>query len=330
MNVPTTLLAELTHRCPLHCPYCSNPLDLVRAEREISTEDWKRVITEARGARRAPARPVRRRAAGAEGHRGARRARAEPGPLQHARHLRPRAHPPARREVPRGRAGAHPDLAAGRRRRQRRADRRRALGEAEARGRGTGARARVRLLGERGAAQGQPRPHPADHRPRRARWAPTGSSWPTRSTTAGGWSTATRSCRRGSRWIAPSRSPSGRSRPIGARCRSSSCCRTTTRSIPKACYGGWGKVYLVVTPDGKVLPCHGATNITTHRVPERARAFDGVDLAGVAAVQCLPRRQLDEVALHAPASGSASTSAAAAARPSRSPATRPWPTRSAP
>jgi len=45
---PTTLLAELTHRCPLHCPYCSNPLDLIRAEKEISTEDWKRVITEAR------------------------------------------------------------------------------------------------------------------------------------------------------------------------------------------------------------------------------------------------------------------------------------------
>jgi pyrroloquinoline quinone biosynthesis protein E len=45
---PTTLLAELTHRCPLHCPYCSNPLDLLRAEAEIGTEDWKRVLTEAR------------------------------------------------------------------------------------------------------------------------------------------------------------------------------------------------------------------------------------------------------------------------------------------
>jgi pyrroloquinoline quinone biosynthesis protein E len=45
---PTTLLAELTHRCPLHCPYCSNPLELVRAEREISTDDWKRVFSQAR------------------------------------------------------------------------------------------------------------------------------------------------------------------------------------------------------------------------------------------------------------------------------------------
>jgi PqqA peptide cyclase len=45
---PTTLLAELTHRCPLHCPYCSNPLDLLRAESEIGTEEWKRVFTQAR------------------------------------------------------------------------------------------------------------------------------------------------------------------------------------------------------------------------------------------------------------------------------------------
>jgi pyrroloquinoline quinone biosynthesis protein E len=45
---PTTLLAELTHRCPLHCPYCSNPLDLLRAESEITTEEWKRVFTQAR------------------------------------------------------------------------------------------------------------------------------------------------------------------------------------------------------------------------------------------------------------------------------------------
>src|SRR5436309_6491116 len=45
---PTTLLAEVTHRCPLHCPYCSNPLSLVRAEAELTTDDWKRVCTQAR------------------------------------------------------------------------------------------------------------------------------------------------------------------------------------------------------------------------------------------------------------------------------------------
>jgi pyrroloquinoline quinone biosynthesis protein E len=34
-------------------------------------------------------------------------------------------------------------------------------------------------------------------------------------------------------------------------------------SYPKPCYGGWGSVYLVVAPDGQTLPCHGATHITT-------------------------------------------------------------------
>jgi PqqA peptide cyclase len=48
LKPPTTLLAELTYRCPLHCPYCSNPVDLARASAELSTDDWKRVMSEAR------------------------------------------------------------------------------------------------------------------------------------------------------------------------------------------------------------------------------------------------------------------------------------------
>jgi pyrroloquinoline quinone biosynthesis protein E len=47
-RLPTTLLAEVTYRCPLHCPYCSNPIEMTRAEAELSTEDWKRVFTQAR------------------------------------------------------------------------------------------------------------------------------------------------------------------------------------------------------------------------------------------------------------------------------------------
>ncbi len=47
-NHPTTLLAEITHRCPLHCPYCSNPLEMIRANGEMTTQDWKRVFTQAR------------------------------------------------------------------------------------------------------------------------------------------------------------------------------------------------------------------------------------------------------------------------------------------
>ena len=47
-NAPTTLLAEITHRCPLHCPYCSNPLAMVGGDEELPTADWLRVFAEAR------------------------------------------------------------------------------------------------------------------------------------------------------------------------------------------------------------------------------------------------------------------------------------------
>ncbi|MBT3012339.1 MAG: pyrroloquinoline quinone biosynthesis protein PqqE [Candidatus Thiodiazotropha sp. (ex Lucina aurantia)] len=45
---PLWLLAELTYKCPLQCPYCSNPLDIARYKDELSTEDWIRVFREAR------------------------------------------------------------------------------------------------------------------------------------------------------------------------------------------------------------------------------------------------------------------------------------------
>ena len=47
---PVGLLAELTHRCPLGCPYCSNPLELDRRDDELDTETWKRIFTEAAAA----------------------------------------------------------------------------------------------------------------------------------------------------------------------------------------------------------------------------------------------------------------------------------------
>jgi PqqA peptide cyclase len=46
---PLALLAELTHRCPLRCPYCSNPLALERAGAELDTATWERVLSEAAG-----------------------------------------------------------------------------------------------------------------------------------------------------------------------------------------------------------------------------------------------------------------------------------------
>jgi len=45
---PRWLLAELTYRCPLQCPYCANPPDYARYKDELSTDDWLRVFREAR------------------------------------------------------------------------------------------------------------------------------------------------------------------------------------------------------------------------------------------------------------------------------------------
>src|ERR1700754_4820484 len=46
---PLLLIAELTYRCPLHCPYCSNPTDIGagKYQDELPAEDWQRVFREA-------------------------------------------------------------------------------------------------------------------------------------------------------------------------------------------------------------------------------------------------------------------------------------------
>jgi pyrroloquinoline quinone biosynthesis protein E len=44
---PLALVAELTHRCPLHCVYCSNPLELAKRTTELTTDTWTRVFQQA-------------------------------------------------------------------------------------------------------------------------------------------------------------------------------------------------------------------------------------------------------------------------------------------
>ena len=48
MDKPFGLLAELTYACPLHCPYCSNPLNLGDYSDELTTQEWRRVLAEAK------------------------------------------------------------------------------------------------------------------------------------------------------------------------------------------------------------------------------------------------------------------------------------------
>src|SRR6202051_3154952 len=45
-GIPLAVLAELTHRCPLQCPYCSNPVELDRGGSELTTKEWKKVLSE--------------------------------------------------------------------------------------------------------------------------------------------------------------------------------------------------------------------------------------------------------------------------------------------
>ena len=45
---PLWLLLELTYRCPLHCAFCYNPTNFATSGPELGTEDWLRVLKEAR------------------------------------------------------------------------------------------------------------------------------------------------------------------------------------------------------------------------------------------------------------------------------------------
>lgn len=47
IEAPVAVIAEITHRCPLSCAYCSNPLTLERSSAELSTAEWLGVIDQA-------------------------------------------------------------------------------------------------------------------------------------------------------------------------------------------------------------------------------------------------------------------------------------------
>jgi pyrroloquinoline quinone biosynthesis protein E len=44
---PLALIAEITHRCPLHCVYCSNPVQMAGATAELSTGEWQSILSQA-------------------------------------------------------------------------------------------------------------------------------------------------------------------------------------------------------------------------------------------------------------------------------------------
>ena len=261
-NVPTTLLAELTHRCPLHCPYCSNPLELIRAEAELSTDDWKRVFSQARelgvlqlglsGGEPLLRKDLEELAAHARQQGlystlvtsglGLTRARAErlkEAGLEHIQISIQDSDPEIAERIAGVRSVRHKQAAA-----------------ALVRELGFAFtinvvlhRANLDRIGEiidMAAELGADRIELAN-------------------TQYYGWGLQNRAA------LMPTREQVERSREIAeqaiqryrGRMQITYVLPDYFEAYPKACYGGWGKVYLVVAPNGIVLPCHGATQITT-------------------------------------------------------------------
>ena len=202
---PSTLIAELTYQCPLHCPYCSNPLHIgAETYRDgLETEHWVRSFHEGRALgvlqlALTGGEPMLRRdlvelCAGARDaglysvadHRrdALTRERAEAlkaAGLDHVQ-ISIQSPDPARQRPHRG----QPVL------------------REEDRGRGLREGARLAAHHQLRPAPTEPRSGRGAARPGARSSAPSASSWPTRSTTAGRCPTSRRSCRHGSSSSAP-------------------------------------------------------------------------------------------------------------------------------
>lgn len=263
-NRPTTLDAQLTHRCPLHCPYCSNPLALTGAEAELTTGEWKRVFSEARelGVLQlglSGGEPLVRKdleALAGHAHRlglyttlltsgvGLTRERAaalrEAG-LEHIQLSIQDSDPEMADRLAGARAVHHKEAAA----------------------------ALVRELGFAFSI------NTVLHRANIDRLGDiidlAGRLGADRLELANtqyyGWALANREA------LLPTAAQVAAAQTVAEEARSRYRGRMQViyvlpdyyEAYPKPCYGGWGNVYLVVAPDGQTLPCHGATHITTLR-----------------------------------------------------------------
>ena len=276
---PYTLVAELSYRCPLHCPYCSNPVDIggERYRAELETEHWTRVFGEARALgvlqlALTGGEPMVRRdldelvAAGARGR-----------PVLDARD---RGHAPdarARRAPQGGGARPRPGLdpeprsarrttgspASGRSRRRSRPRARRAS---------WGSRSRSTASCTARTSTGSRR---SSRSPRSS--TRSGSSSRTRSTT-GGPSLNQQA-------LMPTREQLERGEEAVQRFRERVGPRITVlwvlpdyfEDLPKPCMGGWGRSAIVVAPNGEALPCQAAATIPGLEFPNvRERSLDWI------------------------------------------------------
>ena len=327
---PYTLVAELTYRCPLRCAYCSNPVDSRGTARSSTRRRgcacsarprrWASCSSTSPAASRCCATTSRRWSR--------RRARSTSTPTSS-----PAASRCARERLARLRAAgldavqlSFQDVTA-------------AGAERIAGLRSFDRKLEVARLGAgaRPAAHAQRRAPPRQPRPRRpsssrspSGSAPTGSSWPTRSTWAGRCVNRaallpTREQLERAREVAGGRAAAA-ARPDGDPVRAA----RLPRRPPAGLHGRLGPPL----PRGRArrasrCPATPRTRIPGSQFEQRARPPAGGDLARLARLPRLPRRGLDARALPELRPPRRSTSAAAAARPSPSPATRPRPTRPA-
>jgi PqqA peptide cyclase len=261
-EVPTTLLAELTHRCPLHCPYCSNPLELIRGEAELSTDHWKRVFSEARALGvlqlgLSGGEPLLRkdleelathaRSAGlystlVTSGLGLTRPRAErlkEAGLEHIQISIQDSDPVVAEQIAGTRSVKHKQVAA-----------------ALVRELGFAFTVNVVLHRSNLDRVGEIIDLAAELGADRIELA---------NTQYYGWGLRNRAA------LQPTREQVERSREVAEQAKQRYRGRMQITYVlpdyyepyPKACYGGWGKLYLVIAPNGIALPCHGATQITS-------------------------------------------------------------------
>ena len=252
-----TLIAELTYLCPLRCVYCSNPTNLAAHPDRLQTADWLRVFSAGLPARRVAAQFERRRAALAQGPRGALVAGAHALdfytnlitsglPLTRERLVRLRDAGLSSVQVSIQDAEAtSSDRIAGR-----------VSFEHKLEVAALGQRARLAPDREHGAPPPESEPHGRVDRARGA--ARRFDRLELANTQYLAWALLHRSA------LLPSRAELDEAREVARAARERLKGKIELLFVlpdyysdrPKACMSGWGKRYVLVSPDGLALPCH--------------------------------------------------------------------------
>ena len=259
---PVGLLTELTHRCPLQCSYCSNPLELERVNKELSTEMWVSVMEQAgemgilqvhlSGGEPTARKDLEEIVSAAS----------KAGLYTNLITAAVTAHSRAARRSRQARARSRPDLVPGRRRRERRAHRRLSRRHAE--------EARRRPLGDQelGLPLTINAPIHRQNIHNVGRYIDLAVKLGAQRLEIAhvqyyGWAYLNRAA------LIPTYDQTLQSIELVERERERLKGVLTIDMVvpdyyakrPKPCMGGWGKGFMNITPAGKVLPCHAAETI---------------------------------------------------------------------